>query len=312
MEENNLNGAVSEDPTRLVSVTAPVPEAGTSADEKSGSERSSYVTQESVERRPLSKSSLWEFRKSPAHYLEYLFTKRESSPAMEFGSLVDCLVLTPELYEKRYVIMPKFDLRKKGSKEEQAEWMEANAGKEFIYADTLARGKEVRDALYANKKSAEYLAQITLTQRKLTWRDKETDLPMIGYVDFESRTAEPEFIGDLKVYRDANPDDFPRSAYNSGLHVQAAGYLEGFRRSLFRFPKFIFIVVEPEPPYGVAVYDKIDKDFLRLGQQELDDLRKRFRYCLDSGKFEESYNFKSVDGGHLLDLPGYAKTKIHE
>ena len=42
----------------------------------------------------LSYSSLREFAISPRHFLRYKMKQKEQTPAMVFGSLVDCMLLT--------------------------------------------------------------------------------------------------------------------------------------------------------------------------------------------------------------------------
>lgn len=270
-----------------------------------------FITSEYLAKRPLSYSSLKAFRRSPLHYVQYLLAPRESTPALKFGGLVDCLVLTPDLYEKRYAVMPKYDMRKTVDKEAFAKFVLENEGKDYVTQDMLDAANDCKAALMTNPISSEYIHNATTTQRKVKWVDKETGLPMTCYMDMDG-TDPIDFIGELKTGADMSPDKFMRSAYDFGYHIQAATYLEAARRSMFRFPKFVFICVETEPPYGVAVYDKISPAFFQLGLQELQDLRQAFKHCLDNKLFHQSYDFLTTDGGLLLDLPAYARQKIRD
>ena len=78
---------------------------------------------------------------------------RKVSPALELGSLVDCLVLTPELFSEQYLCEPKrVALKKDGTPyvngqqdpEQKAEWeAAAAAGKRILSPDELERGESI-------------------------------------------------------------------------------------------------------------------------------------------------------------------------
>lgn len=267
------------------------------------------VTEESLKKRPLSKSSLVEFAKSPAHYVQYLTAPRERTPALVMGSLTDCLVFTPDDFDKKYALAPEINRRTNDGKRDWEKFCIDNAGKDVITQDMHDEATAMKDALFANPKSAELLNLGTTVQREVRWEDKATRLPFIGYTDLDS--SEPDFIVDLKTADSADPDDFERAAHKYHYPLQGVMYKEAFARKLFRFPRYILVVVEKKAPYGVAVYDKIQPDFFRYGAQQLDALRQQFRHCLDNDLFHMSYDFRTVDGGHLLDVPGYAKRLIN-
>ena len=268
------------------------------------------INYEFLDGRPLSKTSLMEFRKSPAHYMYYLTAPKVVTPAYVLGGLIDCLVLTPELFERRYVVAPPINKMTKDGKAEWAKFKADNIGKTIITPDILQQASNVRDALLTNPKSSEYIHQMTTVQRQLKWEDKATGLPFIAYTDMDG--TEPDLLGELKTTNDASPESFARDAFKFGYHIQMALYMEAFRRKLYRFPRPVFIVAEKEAPYGVAVYDKVDPAFLKLGTQEVTKLREAFLHCMKNKLFSQSYDFGTVDGGLILDLPGWAKQKLED
>jgi hypothetical protein len=69
----------------------------------------------------LSYSSLREFAISPRHFLRYKLRQKEQTPAMVFGSLVDCMILTEDQVEARFAVAPDVDRRTKDGK---AKWEE--------------------------------------------------------------------------------------------------------------------------------------------------------------------------------------------
>lgn len=58
-----------------------------------------------VEERFISKSLLWDFAKNPLRWL--LSPEKEVTEAMKWGSLVDCLALTPERFKDSYKVQPE-------------------------------------------------------------------------------------------------------------------------------------------------------------------------------------------------------------
>ncbi len=146
--------------------------------------------------------------------------------------------------------------------------------------------------------------EVTKTQSKIKWEDKETGLPMIGYLDMEAE----KFIADLKSTTDAHPDEFMKSAINFDYHIQAAIYLEAMAHR-GKFPDYYFIAVEKTAPYGVSVL-KATKDFIALGNQEYRKLLQEFKFCMQQNAFDQSYEFRSPVGYYQMDLPGWAKNKL--
>jgi len=266
------------------------------------------ITPEFLKTRPLSYSSLKAFKRSPLHYLHYLTSTKEKTPALIFGGVVDVLILTPDQFELKYVVAPEIKRTTKEGKIQWDELVKLAGGKEIISQEMFQSACNIRDAVMENKKSREIIDQVGTVQRKINW--DSDDLPHVMFSDMDS--TEGNFICDLKSAASAEPEEFQRSAFNFGYHIQAALYLEAFRKKMFRFPRFIFMVVEKEPPYSVAVFDKISESFFKLGMQEIDTLRTQFKYCMENDLFMKSYDINTVDGGLILDLPGYARQKIQD
>lgn len=268
------------------------------------------ITDEFLSTRPLSKTSLMAFRRSPAHYINYLMEPKVQTDALVLGSLLDCMVFAPMETAGRFIVAPDINKRTNEGRAAWQQFQEDNATKTIVTADQWKTAEHMTAALMLNPKSNEYLTAASHVQRRLNWTDTEHNLPFVGIADADSET--PDFVIDLKTSANPFGDDFARDAFKYGYHIQSALYLEGFRRALRRFPTFMFIVVEKEPPYGVAVYDKIADPFFKLGNQEIHRLKTEFRYCMDENLFHKTYDFRTVDGGLILDLPGWAKQKIEE
>ena len=65
----------------------------------------------------INKSTLWEMRKSPAHYKYLLDHPAEDTAALHFGRALHSAVLTPTAYKRDFRIAPDVDKRTKAGRE---------------------------------------------------------------------------------------------------------------------------------------------------------------------------------------------------
>jgi exodeoxyribonuclease VIII len=108
-------------------------------------------------------------------------------------------------------------------------------------------------------------------------------------------------IVDLKTTRDASPDGFAKSVAQYRYHVQAAFYSDGYRAAFGEAPRgFVFIAVETEPPYLVAVY-VASETMAQRGRIEYQTDLDTFRRCQDADTWP-GYS----DAPLTIDLPKWA------
>jgi len=273
------------------------------------------------DKRPLSASSLKAFQKSPQHFIEYRTTRKAPTPAMAFGNILDCLILTPDDYEKKFVVMPE-DIKKPTSAQAGAAkpslktldqiakydtWTNENRGKTWIEQDDYDLASFLADKTFKNEKAAELLSRVSRTQDKLDWVDPITGLPLIGFKDATGDT----FILDLKSAADGSPEGFQSAAYKLGYHIQTGTYLEAEKVLFHKYPDFFHLVVETVAPYNISVF-KADADFIELGKQEYRFLLDQVKFCNENNLWYQGYEFHSAVGYHQLGLPGWAKNKLNK
>jgi PDDEXK-like domain of unknown function (DUF3799) len=300
------------------------------------------------EQRPLSYSSLKQFT-TPAHFVEYLRQKKEVTPAMRFGNLVDCLVLTPDDFPDKYIIVPEdmparpssasYETFERGGKNAPhvlsaiKRWQEfeamvqeqenaintaaidqaAAAGLppprtkriEVITQEWFKEALLIANRVHTNPVSKKYLAMIEQTQVRMKWRNRETDLPVVGFIDGDS----PSVIVDFKTAEDASREGFISQAYKLGYHIQCGAYLDGAATLQHRYPDYVNIVVEKSPPYGVAVY-RADKDYIKLGSAHYQFLLQSILYCKENNLWHETYEYNKPFGYHHLELPAWGRREL--
>jgi exodeoxyribonuclease VIII len=270
------------------------------------------ITPEYLSKRPLSYSSLKAFRKSPKHYIQYLTEPFEATDAMILGKAVDCLTLEPEQFEKRFEVYEKFDKR---TNEAKLRWSIMNdLAKEnkqtLLNRDQYELALKCKDSLMSHKQSRELIEGITKTQLKLNWTDTKTNIPLIGYADFESTAWDELFVVDLKTCQDAEPDKFSRQALDLDYMIQCGAYLDAYHKIWYKFPSFIFLAVETKEPFNVSV-NFCDDRYISIAKNEFHSTLEAFKKCMDENRFNEGYEYNpnKEDNFSLMKIPGYFKPK---
>ena len=238
----------------------------------------------------VSASHLHQVARSGQHYWARYVTKvpelPKSTAAMTMGSLVHCAVLEPDELLKRYGACPPRNT--KAGKEAAAEML-AN-GIEPVSGSDLQQAQHMASAVRRHPYAAELLSA-GKPETSIWWDDPETGLRC---------KCRPDWINgstcvDLKSTTDASPKGFAKSVANFRYHVQAAHYL-----ACGLFDQFIFIAVEKEPPYAVAVY-ALDADAFAEGQRLRDRDLQRIANCRAMAAWP-GYG----DELQTISLPGWA------
>lgn len=216
--------------------------------------------------RALSKSSLTEFLRSPAHYLASTEKPKETTDAMMFGTAYHTYVLTPERFGDNVVLKPDWDARTKEGKAIKAEFEASLGRKVYIKPEQLDVIKAMKDALLAHPVAAKLLAEATDTEMAiecdyhyaLASGGKADDVVRIkGLLDGWCNGSGTIF--DLKTCKDSSPQGFKYAVKDFRYDLQEAQYrvLINSAEHLLnkRAERFLWVAQEKEPPYAPAVYE---------------------------------------------------------
>lgn len=226
----------------------------------------------------VNKSTLWEMRKSPAHYLYLLTHPAEDTPALRFGRAIHAALLTPSAFKRDYVVAPTLDKRTKAGREAYAEWRASlPTGTEELTAEEAQTLAEMVKSIKRDPAARELLRH-TRREIPLFWNDKRTGILCKCRIDALGKDT----VIDLKTTADIM--SFERDAWNYGYHVQAAHYLRGAEAKTGKFLKWAFIVVEKKPPYGVKII-KGTPGFIDYGDFIRAELLDRLQECRTSGEW---------------------------
>ena len=230
----------------------------------------------------VNKSTLWELRKSPAHYQYILNHPREDTPAFRIGRAIHAAVLTPTAYKRDWAVIPaEIDRRTKAGKEEYALFMEQNAGKEILTADEAETVRSLSKAVRRNQAVSELLKG-TRREKPLFWSNDDGILCKCR-VD----AMKDGIMIDLKTTTDASTDAFVREALRFGYDVQAAHYLDGYQNKIGgKMPKWYFIAVEKAEPYAINII-RAGLDFIDHGIVRRNQLLKTLTECRERKCFPD-------------------------
>jgi hypothetical protein len=250
-----------------------------------------------------SNTALKEFREYPLKYYDWCTgPQKPETPPMHEGKAVHMALHEPELFAKRYVIVPSMPLRseqdkldfwdacgldaydiifdlKKTSADRVREMVSEQyrkRGSEILEADSLATLRAMVASLNLPcHRLARGIASRGLKEHELRWIDPDSGVQCKARID--SWDEQNGVESDLKRTTEVTYRAFRRTVYNYSYHYQRAFYRRGLRAN-GADPKYqCFVAGSPERPYPWAVYDvpveildecdaQISRDLLSLAE----------------------------------------------
>jgi hypothetical protein len=272
--------------------------------------------------------------KTPAHCKYAMDHPKERTDAMTLGSAVDCLVLSPTLFNDRFAVAEQCAaMTLKAERCSKTGVIRLNSVNPHWYCSQHATGKTIENLPYTkltpDQSSTAYamaksvldhpgasvlLAACEETQLSLVWR--ENNLLCKGRLD--GLSSELKTVIDLKTCADASPEAFSRKIADFGYHRQAAMYLRGCSYHGIDVQNYVIIAVENEPPHAVALYTltesvpsgvvwspKSQLSPVEYGNHELLRLLDLYEHCEATGEWP-SYPEKPVP----ISLPVWVSQRI--
>lgn len=204
----------------------------------------------------LSKSVLWELDSSSLYKWRFHQPERKITPAMQWGSLIDCLTTTPELAETDLAISPFDSFRTKEAKEWKAE--QEAAHKIIVDADALNDAKAAVKMLTETCKASADI--FTKSKSQVIVAGRVLGAKVKGLVDLAPQGE--DFLADLKTVSAFSLEGFAKQTANFGYHMQAGIYLNLWNAM---FPndqrtRWKFIWQDSAAPYEACVTELAPQD----------------------------------------------------
>lgn len=252
------------------------------------------ITLENLQERPLSYSSLKEFAKSPRHYVDYLRKEKKPTPAMAFGSLVHCLLLQPNEFDKQFFVMPSIDRRTTEGKKAYAEALVQSEGKEVISEEQYTEADNLVNKVVSESHIANAIQGCNHFEKE--WRADINGLPFRGFFDGEA----DDYILEIKTTNDASPKTIINDFYNRQYHIQAGLYTHISSKPIK------YLIIETASPYNVMLAD-VDAAFIDFGLKQAVEQIERFKTCMENNMFDMGYEFHLDSGQFTIGLPSWIK-----
>ncbi len=226
------------------------------------------------------------------------------SEAKDYGSLLDCMALTPELFESRYAVRPDTYPDTKtgepkpwnGNSNWCRAWLEKveSEGRKPLKQTDLA---EVQAAVKRLRRDEILSAFSDASEKQVhvigEWADEDTGLviPCQCLIDYAPR-KDSEFaacLGDLKTTRSALPFAWRRWSSQRGYHLQGALDIDIFNAATGESREtWCFVVQENFSPWQTARY-MLASEKLNFGRVMYESLLRRYARCLQTGEWPD-YN----------------------
>lgn len=220
------------------------------------------------------------FDRTPLH-ARYAMAHPRDSKAMVLGRAAHVALLEPDAWTERYILAPKVDRRTKKGKADWAAFEKevASTGRIALESTEWDYCLGMRDALYRSEVATKLLRGKGINEGVLVWDEPDLGvrckarfdrLIQHGWDPWHPEDGDkPTFI-DLKTSRDARKDRFAKDIWNFGYHISAAHYLAGGEVLTGITRRWVWVVVENEPPHDVAIYDFDD-----TGLELAEEIRRR-------------------------------------
>jgi len=247
----------------------------------------------------VSKSGLALVSKCPALYKSRYIDGigSEQTKAMLIGSATHKAVLEPHDFDKEFVCAPDINRRTKAGKEEWSQFQEDNRGKDVLSTDEFETVMEISESVKSHPVASQILKG-GIAETSLFHQDNQTG----NLVKVRPDWITEDLVVDLKTSTDASPEAFSKACFNFTYHMQAAMYLDVAANVMdIQLNSFVFIVVEKNPPYQVAVY-YADSDMIKLGHAEYRAALELYSKCKADGEWP-GYNANQITS---IGLPAWA------
>ena len=221
---------------------------------------------------------------SPAHYRAQFFRARQSTAAMEFGSLIHTLVLEPFRFHAEYVVLPA---RERLGIAEVRKVRAKHPGKHLIAEVDLHRARQLAQRVlerpFRGRPFGRYLEE---GEPELTvfYDDPVTGVACRVRIDL----WHADYLFDLKTTRHSLAEPFVRSAVDLHYDMQAYMYtLADVVQHGLDVPRpFVFMTVDSAEPFTTSAR-MAGSTFLENGRTKYQRAIGLYKACSDLDYWEE-------------------------
>ena len=244
----------------------------------------------------MSRGELVNFASNPAKWIAGFKEDSEATPSTDWGSMIDCLLTSPEKFDANFAVSPEtYPDAKTGEPKPWTgaanfckAWKKEQGDKTIIKSETMGSAEKAVSALRENQLIAE-LFSVSKKQVMVAgfWLDEATglEIPIRVLIDLmppKDHAIFGKWICDFKTARDGNPAKWPRVIDDHSYDVQAALITDlwiaatGEDRT-----DFVHIVQENVAPFHVTTpLPALSAEFLQYGRTKYQAALAKYAQCL--------------------------------
>lgn len=242
-------------------------------------------------------TSLKKMLVSPLAYSDYLTGEHGYSSALEFGKAAHSMVLGsgPQ-------VVAKPNLRTKEGKALRDRLVEQYGADDIVWlsADDVEKVQAMRDMVGDFFTKLDGQPEVAMIAA-----DPDTGLLIKGKADWLPSTPDPDGVLRIRDYKTTvkSPDEFERSCWQYGYHIQAAFYMRLYRLTMpeYKGPLgFEFVVQEKNPPFDWRVwrFDEHSPIITELAEPKICKVLKQIK------------SFRDLYPDPLEAMRGYGLSKV--
>lgn len=276
-----------------------------------------YLNQKAERGHPdyvMSRSSLMEFAQCPHKWIQT--PDADSSKALDWGSLVDCLLFTPDAFKEQFAVKPETYVNEKnetkdwnGNSNTCKQWLRDNAHLTAVSAVQVASAQKAVKALCNDEKVSALLTdskfQVMATGYFKDW-DTGLRIPCKVLIDMvpDSRNQFGSALADFKTSNDATAQKWARHVNDYDYDAQAGMQLDMFNAESGqeRF-EFLHVVQESSSPFEIG-RRSLSQEFIEIGRHKYNSALKLYAWCLKNNKwpgYDDTTN--DIENGWRLTQP---------
>lgn len=265
----------------------------------------------------MSRSDLMKFAHCPRRWRNGHNGKR--SKEMEYGSLLDCLVLQPALFASQYVIAPaeypckptKKDPRTSKPWNKNAtyckEWADEQTC-EVVTRDDYHEALQAKQVLNDDAMLSDYLAHsdvsVMLVAQYVSRTVPNLRIPfkiLIDLVPIATSSAFRQSLGDFKTCESAHPEAWVNSVRDYNYDVQAAVYLDVYNAATGEErTDFCHLVQESYAPFE-AVPRMLSSEYIELGRMKYLEALELYAQCITTNTWPTYKAARVLNGWQITE-----------
>jgi len=263
-------------------------------------------TESGIEYRIPSKSLLAQFAKNPRAWKDD--PEFKTTAAMNAGSLLDCLLLTPNEMGSQFILKPTgmpnrphkhldegvpVSPTAKKTQEAVLRWQNFEieaAGKAVVTSDQIMTARRAAENVKRSKLGG-YLLNNCETQVAMFHFDNDVNMWVKGMIDIlpNKNSDFGDCIVDLKSTSGFLPSEFRKICWNFSYHEQAALYLLMYNAITGEDrERFLFLVSDSKNNNDCGVLE-MDKEWIEMGQESVLAKLSYYARCVEKDNWPGAY-----------------------